>query len=418
MLRVDIFQSSRLWAAVALVTLLSLTANAQAVVVTTVDGQTVNGDLADWTAAEVTVTTNGEAKNFSAQELLELRLQELPASAPEFRPFVELLDGTRLPISEFSVIERVASVVTSLSAEPLKIPAEKIRMVQFASNEAADSWLGPNLAGDFIVVTKKESSETETLEGIINGVTSEQVDFTWDGDAIPVKRSKITALGFYHAGPEEVAEPACWLSLSSGARLLVSNLRREAEELQLTTSTGLNLNVPLQELVSADYSVGKLIYLSDLEFLKSDWMPLVAYPAAVESIQSYGKPRRNISFGGSPLSLSWPRGENGAGNTLQTYNKGLALRSRTELEYRLPKSMRRFVAIAGIDPESLSQGNVLLTIEIDGQTAFEQIIDGKQPPTNVDLDITGKQRLKITVDYGENLDFGDRLHLVEARLIK
>jgi hypothetical protein len=46
------------------------------------------------------------------------------------------------------------------------------------------------------------------------------------------------------------------------------------------------------------------------------------------------------------------------------------------------------------------------------------VIAGDQTPREIDIDITDKQRLRIFVDYGENLDLGDRLHLVEARLIK
>jgi NPCBM/NEW2 domain len=59
-----------------------------------------------------------------------------------------------------------------------------------------------------------------------------------------------------------------------------------------------------------------------------------------------------------------------------------------------------------------------LRIEADGATLFEQDIDGKSPPIEVDVDIADKQRLSIFVDYGDNLDLGDRLHLVEARLVK
>ena len=140
-------------------------------------------------------------------------------------------------------------------------------------------------------------------------------------------------------------------------------------------------------------------------------------PATAESIKNFGAPRMNISFTGSPLTLMWPAGDTAAGG-LQTYAKGLALRSRTELEYRLPKDMRRFVAIAGIDPDTAGQGHVLLRIEADGQTIFDQPIDGSSSPVQIEADIAEKQRLKIFVDFGENLDLGDRLHLVEARLVK
>ena len=44
------------------------------------------------------------------------------------------------------------------------------------------------------------------------------------------------------------------------------------------------------------------------------------------------------------------------GSEIRTYAKGLALRSRTELAYRLPAGMRRFAATAGIDPATAAPG--------------------------------------------------------------
>jgi hypothetical protein len=200
--------------------------------------------------------------------------------------------------------------------------------------------------------------------------------------------------------------------------LPVSSINRTGDELEVTTVGKLELSLPFADLVSADYSIGKLTFLSDMQPLRSQWTPLVSLPAAAESIKNFGEPRSNFSFTGSPLTLSWPADETKTGATLESYDKGLAIRSRTELEYRLPKSMRRFTAIAGIDPETLGQGSVQLTIEVDGQVEFEQTIDGEHGPVKIDLDVAGKQRLKLLVDYGENLDLGDRLHLVEARLLK
>jgi hypothetical protein len=61
---------------------------------------------------------------------------------------------------------------------------------------------------------------------------------------------------------------------------------------------------------------------------------------------------------------------------------------------------------------------VLLRVEADSETVFEEAISGKNPPAEIDAIIAGKQKLRIFVDYGGNLDLGDRLHLVEARLVK
>ncbi len=100
------------------------------------------------------------------------------------------------------------------------------------------------------------------------------------------------------------------------------------------------------------------------------------------------------------------------------YAKGLAIRSRTEMTYRLPDGMRRFTAIAGIDPQSAGQGRVALEIRADGKMLWEGPVNGLEPPVPIDLELKGARRLQLLVDYGENLDYGDRLHLVEACVTK
>jgi hypothetical protein len=80
--------------------------------------------------------------------------------------------------------------------------------------------------------------------------------------------------------------------------------------------------------------------------------------------------------------------------------------------------MKRFVATAGIDPETSSQGSVRLVVELDGEVVVDQEIVGRQEPFELDLDLSKRERLRILVDYGENLDLGDQLHLVEARFLR
>ena len=55
------------------------------------------------------------------------------------------------------------------------------------------------------------------------------------------------------------------------------------------------------------------------------------------------------------------------------------------------------------------------------EAVFVQSEDAIEDPDDIrqlELDITGIRRLSITVDYGKNLDFGDLLHLGDAKLIK
>src|SRR4029079_9146425 len=112
----------------------------------------------------------------------------------------------------------------------------------------------------------------------------------------------------------------------------------------------------------ADFSAGKLSYLSDLKPTNVKWTPRIAAPAAASLIAGYGLPRNDVSYSGSPLSLAWPDEALASGRQVRTYAKGLALRSRTEASFRIPAGMKRFVTTAGIDPATAQQGHVLLEI--------------------------------------------------------
>jgi hypothetical protein len=405
---------------VALVFALALKLRAETATLTLADGQEFSADITDWNSQKVVVFADGQKREIIPQELLRIRFNSTDEGENEKEStcWIELADGSRFPFLEFSARDRIATVLSPLMDAEITFPVAAIRSVQFSpAGKAALEQPPLGATGDFLVIARKDSSETEILTGVIGDVTTEQVGFTWEGEAVPVKLSKVAALGFHQSERVVQPEPLCVLSLRSGASLHLHTISAESKELRVLTVAGVSLTLPLADVVEADYSIGKLTYLSDLELLSSKWTPLVALPAAVQSIEDFGTPRKDISFTGSPLTLS-KNNQTGSGKSLQTFEKGLALRSRTELEYRLPKNMRRFVATAGIDPDTLEQGSVLLQIEIDGQTTYEQTIDGRQNPAEIDLDITGKQRLKIIVDYGDNLDTGDRLHLVEARLVK
>jgi hypothetical protein len=409
-------QHRHLFSAFALVMIAAASIKVQGTefVVTMIDGQQVTGELDQWQPGAIALKQSDDVRTLDAKDVLEVRPAEKQKASEKSATAIQLADGSRIPFTEIKVVHRKAEIVSPLSVEPLSFPAGALSYVTFEKNAPE---FPADTTSDFLIVKKKDTDETETLFGVIDAITDEQVKFSWEGDAIPVKRTKLAGLGFYQAESENAAEPQCWLNLATGAKLAAREVNRDGENLIVVLDGNLKVTVPLSEIESADYSVGKLSELSDMTPLVKKWTPLVSLPAGAESIRNFGEPKQNMSYTGSPLSLKWPASE-AAGERVETYNKGLAIRSRTEIEYRIPKAMRRFVAVAGIDPETSVQGNVVLTIELDGESVFDETIAGDQPPREIDLDVTGKQRLRIFVDYGENLDLGDRLHLVEARLIK
>ncbi|MEM8944860.1 MAG: NPCBM/NEW2 domain-containing protein [Planctomycetota bacterium] len=385
--------------------------------VTRIDGSRCQAQLVSWDTTTIAMLTEGEQLSIASADLLRVQfIRETPStSAPP--AFVQLTDGTRLPINGFTVRDRQATISTPVLPAPLTMSTDKVAWVQLLPGATEE--LSQDLLGDRLVISKKKTDSFDSLDGLLGDVTATEVRFTWDGDIIPVKRSKVAALAYFHAKPISVPSPACWLQLTGGARLPAAEISAAGEQLSVTTTDGILLSVPLAELRYADYSSGKLVYLSDLTPVSQSWTPRINLPAAAELIQAHGLPRRDQSFTGSPLSLLWPHPKTGIiGGDVRTYEKGLALRSRTICRYRIPKEMSRFVTTVGIDPHTSEQGHVTLEVFADKRSVWQGEIAGGVDPTEINVELGRARALRIVVDFGENLDFGDRLHLAEARLTK
>ena len=398
-----------------------LTLPLQAMVITKIDGTQHRGELLSWNASEITLQAESESLTIASTQLLRIQWQHSAQNAPKNEKFVELVDGSRLPHKDYEVQESKATINTTLAEQPLTISTNRIAYVQLSTEAPKQESYTHDLDGDILVIRKKKTGGFDNLSGLLGNVSPKQVEFTWDGETIPVRRSKVVALAYYHARKPSVQQPVCWLHLHGGGRLPIGEILLNDQNVQVRTTGGLAFAVPLEFLRDADYSQGKLAYLSDLHPIEQHWTPRIGLPASAELIQKHGLPRRDQSYTGSALTLYWPSANTTSvadNDSVKTYVKGLAVRSRTEIRYRLPKGMRRFTTLAGIDPETASQGNVDLEIFADNRSVWRGEIDGEAAPTEINVALGNARELRIVVDYGKNLDFGDRLHLTEARLSK
>jgi hypothetical protein len=305
----------------------------------------------------------------------------------------------------------------------VEIAAELIRSVELQppSEATKTAWreLGrKELEGDVLLVVKREGESVDYLSGVVGDVSPDQAEFEWDGERLEVKRARIAGIAYYHPKERELPDAICELTTADGSLIPVRKVSFSEQTATVTTPAGVELRVAVGDLRRADFSRGKLAYLSDLQPAEAKWEARIAPPPGAQLIGAQGQPRSNVSFTGSPISLLWKDDPIASRRDIRTYNKGLAVRSRSELTYRLPAGMRRFTATAGIDPQSASQGHVELEIRADDRVVWEGEIDGKRPPVEIHVELGTARRLHLMVDYGKNLDYGDRLHLAEARVIK
>jgi hypothetical protein len=399
------------------------------VTATRLDGESLSGELASWSGADIVLTTPQGNETIRLPNLLSLRFAAESKTRDANAPLLGLVDGSQLPISEFRVAGTRATVaIAATNADSTKqnltlstsqIAAVRLQALSPAVLPQWDEIRQLNLPSDLLVLATRGGESLDHVESVLGDVTSDKIEFKLDGDSTRADRAAVAGLIYFHRESRPAAEPICIVTGRGGLRAFVLQASMSGDALRMKTVSGVEFVWPQSELLLADFSAGKVAYLSDLEPSTERWTPLVGLPSAAAAASAFGRVRRDRSPFDKPLALWVPddAAPDGRGHE-RSFAKGLAIRSRMELVYRLPSGFRRFSAVAGIDPSTSASGNVRLTIQADERTLLETEIAGEQPPKPIELDVAGVRRLTIIVDYGRNLDTGDWLILGDARVVK
>ncbi len=391
-------------------------------------------------------------KSASGGDLM-LKIHDLESIAPTTAPApaireatirVELVDGSILAATSFDVSKGQANI-GAVDREPLAIPTRSIQSVLLlpldAHPDLQRSWSDIEQAkrtGDTIVIRKDVAVENaddpdgavrmevvlNSLDGVLRDVSDISVSFHYDGSTVPVDRPRVQGFFYFHPVKRELRDPICRVVDADGCQWSVRSLETDGEKISIVTPAGVAATINVDRIKAFDFTAGNTIYLSDISPARIEWKPYFESVATAASLEKLYRPRMNQAFDGGQLRIYDALNEDSSDGAskpelVKTFDKGIAMHSRTRLEYLLPGEFKRLVAVAGIDERVRERGNVRLVITGDGKTMYEGTISGKDPsPAKLNLDLTGVRRLAILVDYGDALDIGDYLNLCKARITK
>ena len=142
-----------------------------------------------------------------------------------------------------------------------------------------------------------------------------------------------------------------------------------------------------------------MTYLSDLE------------PSRVEETPYFGRRspwRKDVNLVGEPLKMAG-----------RTYDRGLAVHSRSALTYDLSGQYAQFQVLVGFDESAKKLGRVDCRIFADDKELYANSdLRADAPPISLVLPVAGAERLKLVVDFGPDQDTGDRVIWANARLFR
>ena len=130
-----------------------------------------------------------------------------------------------------------------------------------------------------------------------------------------------------------------------------------------------------------------------------------------------------VTSGFGPPSRDRSNGESGAsdGNTITlggtTFAKGLGVHSPSSIEFRPGGNCSSFTASVGVDDEVATRGSVIFQVWADGTRLFDSgIMTGSSATRSVNVDITGRTDLRLTVAGGTDTTNSDHADWASARV--
>ncbi|MCB9915363.1 MAG: NPCBM/NEW2 domain-containing protein [Planctomycetes bacterium] len=221
--------------------------------------------------------------------------------------------------------------------------------------------------------------------------------------------SEVAAL-FVEALEEERApvrgEPVV-VDLYDGSRLPAGFVRLADDGLDLVTSGGRGLRLPLGAVSEVFLEGAGLAFLSDLEPAES----------------------ATTSLFGDDLGMTWPvrRDRSTTGGPLtaggRTWTRGLGVHAPSRLVYALGGAWSGLRGSVAVDDEVThlpARGSVRFRVHGDDVVLWESaVLHGGDPPVAFpQLDLTGVERLVLEVDMADELAVGDRADWLRPVLVR
>ena len=378
-----------------------------------IDGSQIRGELTAISDQEVTVTVDQQAQTVASEQLQSIIFSKATATVPDGNTMtVRLHDGSTLMAQ--SVLATATNARITISEDvSYRLNSDSLSSIQFKplteqAQQDYDAILDAESAGDVLIVLRP-SGAIDELEGIIERIDDQAVTFNFDGDRIPVELTKLAGVKLLQPGSLKVLPTACSLTDLNGNVWRARDFSLNAEENTLTFETGMGDEISLKQdqIQKLQFASTNVVYLSDLTPESSQWTPYLSGRLIRNRLNQLYSPAKDRSANGGEIVIGQ-----------QQFSKGLSLRSKTILTYRLTEEFKTLQLTAGLAMETKGRGNIDLIILGDNKQLFQDAIEDPGDIRQLELDITGIRRLSITVDYGKNLDFGDLLHLGDAKLIK
>lgn len=393
--------------------MLALACQGQTVNLTTLEGETLTGELSGLTQEAVTLRTDGDDRTLPTNSLMQLEFVPLePTAKSEPVAMLMTLRGQTSLAARSMTFDGTAIKLDSHTFGELTFPVRDLQSLRIAAIDArvADAWrdLEVRTSRDDLLVFRK-GDVLDYVSGSIGSLDPSGISIRVRDRDLQAPLDRVFGVVFAQRG-EPVRATGVGVTTVSGDSVKAQNLALEAGNLQLTLSSGTRLVAPITKFSGIDFGGGRIRFLTELPGDEKDSrspneeFPVVWFTSANSPAGSGGR---------APLTL----GE-------RTLRKGLWLHSGANVRYRVNREFSRFRCLAGFELSHVSEmprfePRVRLVILGDGKELYSREFSWNEAPQQLELTISDVRELVIRVEsLGKHRGILEHFALGDAQVIQ
>jgi hypothetical protein len=370
---------------------------------TTLAGKKLSGDVSQILKGQVIYGTGGAKVDLL--QLRQIRRAASPVEATRITSWVYLAGGGRIHARSVSIAD--GQVRIAWVHGEMRLPMKLVTGVKFSLPEGDDTFRPAFIDA----VEDREAREDRLLAvrdgkllaigGLLVGLDRGQVTFEMDGEERTVEQSRLYGLAIANPGDGPDLNGAGLIAFTDGSLLWARINQMDGRTLNVSMLDGqTHVKLNWRDVHSILIRSDRMIYLSDMTPISVDEQPLLDRPRP------------------------WRRDRNVRGGTLtlgsQAYEKGIGVRSRSELVFEAGGDYATFAAVIGIDANTrpADRGDCEFIVLGDGKELLRQRVRRDDDPRAIAIDIRGVEQVTLLVDYGEELSFADHANWCDARFVK
>ncbi|MBN1491872.1 MAG: NPCBM/NEW2 domain-containing protein [Phycisphaerae bacterium] len=260
-----------------------------------------------------------------------------------------------------------------------------------------ERWLDRGSAGNDVLIAVRDERVT-AVRGALVAIGPDEGRFTFQDKTLPIRAGTVYAVVF-GAALATGSPSAATVVLRDGTRLASTTAGADAQTIQLRREGKAFATVPITSIEHIAFHSPRVTFASDMPNVGTHFEPFLRTPWPI---------RRDRSVSNGPIRLGGV-----------TYDKGFGVHSRSELTFDLDETYTRFAAVIGIDDAVRPRGNVVFRVFADDRTAYDSgPVTGTDAPKPILVDIGGARRVRLVVEYGDELDLADHADWGNARFIR